>query len=121
MNLFKVRTTMGYNENPWQTKGATFSHKSAMKEFNLTEKEIFEAVSQGKLQYRENSIYGNPFLRLLRSEVEKYVQKKYGLKVFSNKKVKNELRELNKELKKLKNRISEIEKRKIEIEQLKQS
>jgi hypothetical protein len=30
------------------------------------------------LQYRENSVYGSPFLRLIRQEVEALVNEKYG-------------------------------------------
>ena len=55
------------------TKGATLSDKTAQKEFGLTFDEIVAAIRAGKLQYRENSIYGAPFLRLIRSEVEALV------------------------------------------------
>jgi hypothetical protein len=57
----------------WQRKGATLSHKTAQKEFGLTWEEIVQAVRSGKLQYREQSIYGTPWLRLLRREVEALV------------------------------------------------
>lgn len=35
------------------------------------------AINAGKLQFREGSIYGGPYLRLLRSEVEKLAEKKF--------------------------------------------
>ena len=57
----------------WQCKGATLSHKTAEKEFGLTWEEIVRAIRAGKLQYREHSIYGTPWLRLLRREVEALV------------------------------------------------
>ena len=46
----------------WTRKGATLSDKSAQKEFGLTFDEIVAGIRAGKLQYRENSIYGAPFL-----------------------------------------------------------
>ena len=54
----------------WTQKGATLSDKSARKEFGLTQQEIIAAIRAGKLQYRQNYAHGNPFLRLLRNEVE---------------------------------------------------
>ncbi len=62
----------------WTHKGSTFSDKTARKEFDLTQDEIIEAVRAGKLQYKENHIHGNPYLRLLRREVENLVKDKYG-------------------------------------------
>jgi hypothetical protein len=68
----------GETEAVWSKKGATLSDKSARKEFGLTQEEIVEAIKAGKLQYRLNNIYGNPYLRLVRSEVEALVDEKYG-------------------------------------------
>ena len=62
----------------WVKKGATLSNTSAQKEFGLTFDEIVAGIRAGKLQYRENNIYGNPFLRLIRQEVEALVNEKYG-------------------------------------------
>ncbi len=53
----------------WQRKGATLSDKTARKEFGLTQDEIVQAIRAGTLLYREHSVYGNPWLRLLRREV----------------------------------------------------
>ena len=65
-------------DSDWQRKGATLSDKTARKDFGLTQNEIVQAIRAGKLHYRLNSIYGNPFLRLLRREVEALVNKKHG-------------------------------------------
>lgn len=65
-------------DSEWQRKGATLSDKTAREEFGLTQDEIVEAIRAGKLQYRRNSIYGNPFLRLLRREVEALVRRSTG-------------------------------------------
>jgi hypothetical protein len=60
---------MGDLDSGWQGKGATLSDKTARREFGLTQDEIVRAIRAGKLHYRQNSIHGNPFLRLLRREV----------------------------------------------------
>ena len=82
------------NDSAWTTKGATLSDKSAEKEFDLTFDEIVAGINAGKLQYRENSIYGAPFLRLIRSEVEALVDEKHGKDYLNKKKWKKELVEV---------------------------
>ena len=99
----------------WAEKGATLSDKSARKEFGLTEEEIMEAIREGKLQYRENSLYGNPFFRLVRSEVEALVRKKYGTSHLEKKKIQTELVQVNKDLRMLKTKMGRLEKRKAEL------
>jgi hypothetical protein len=110
--------TFTSQDSPWTTKGATLSHKSAEKEFSLTFDEIVEGIRAGKLQYRENSIYGAPFLRLIRSEVEALVSEKYGKDHLNKKKWKKELSEINKTLKQLKSQTLLLESRKAELLEL---
>lgn len=93
----------------WQQKGATLSDKTARKEFGLSQDEIIRAIRTGALHYRENAIYGNPFLRLLRREVEELVKKKHGGNYLKEKKDKKELARVNSELRQLKSRISALE------------
>ena len=62
----------------WQGKGATLSDKTATKEFGLTRDEIVQAIRAGKLRYQEASMHGNPWLQLLRREVEALVKKEQG-------------------------------------------
>ena len=83
----------------WAKKGATLSDKSARKEFGLTQEEITEAIKGGKLQYRLNSIYGNPYLRLIRREVEALVSEKHGSRYLEKKQLKKELDQINRTLK----------------------
>ena len=99
----------------WARKGATLSDKSAQKEFGLTFDEIVEGIRAGKLQYRENSIYGSPFLRLIRQEVEALVNEKYGHDYLKKKQLKKELAEVNKTLRELKSQTLSLEKRKAEL------
>jgi hypothetical protein len=99
----------------WTQKGATLSDKSARQEFGLTQQEIVAAIREGKLQYRENHIHGNPYLRLLRHEVEALVRDKSGQDHLHKKKLQKELADINKEARKLKTRLKAIERRRAEL------
>ena len=102
-------------DSVWAKKGATLSDKSAREEFGLTQEEIVQAIKNGKLQYRMNSIYGSPFLRLVRSEVEKLVDEKHGGDYLRKKKLEKELAQVNKALRQLKTRAASLEKRRAEL------
>ena len=99
----------------WSQKGATLSDKSAREEFDLTQQEIIAAIRAGKLQYRENHIHGNPYLRLLRHEVEDLVRGKSGQDELRKKKLQKELADLNKEARKLQARLKVIGRRRAEL------
>jgi hypothetical protein len=102
-------------DSEWQRKGATLSDKTARKEYGLTQDEIVRAIRAGKLQYRQNAIHGNPFLRLLRREVEVLVKKKRGGTYLKEKQAKTELGSINRELRRLKVRIGTLEDRKSQL------
>jgi hypothetical protein len=102
-------------DSAWHTKGGTLSDKSAQKEFGITQEEIIGAIRDGKLQYRTNTMYGNPYLKLIRSEVEAFVYEKYGDDYLAKKKIEKELAQTNKELRKLKTQAASLEKRKAEL------
>lgn len=108
---------MSYEEDHslWTKKGATLSDKTAQKEFNLTQEEIYAAIKAEKLNYRHNTLYGNPCFKLLRNEVEDLVTEKYGTDYLKTKKIKAELSKINTEIRSLKRKISQLEKRKKEL------
>ncbi len=106
---------MHEDDSIWARKGATFSDKSARQEFGLTQQEIFAAMRAGKLQYREASMHGNPWFRLLRHEVEALVSEKSGKDHLQKKKLQKELADLNKETRKLKARLKVIDGRRAEL------
>jgi hypothetical protein len=99
-------------DSEWQRKGATLSDKTVRKKFGLTQDEIVQAIRAGKLQYRRNSIHGNPFLRLLRREVEALVRKRHGDAFLKEQQAKTELVQINRELKRLKTQVAALEERK---------
>jgi hypothetical protein len=102
-------------ESAWQRKGATLSDKTARKEFGLTQDEIVAAIRSGKLQYRENAIHGNPFLRLLRCEVEALVRGNHGSDYLKNQQAKTEIARVNRELNRLKTQVAALEARRLQL------
>jgi hypothetical protein len=99
----------------WQRKGATLSDKTARAEYGLTQNEIIQAIRIGKLQYREGSVYGSPFLRLLRRELEALVTKRSGRSYLADRQMKTELARIDRELKRLKKQVATLEERKSKL------
>jgi len=104
------------NKAEWTAKGATLSDKTACDEYGLTRTDIIKAINEGKLQFREGNIYGNPYFRLLRSEVEELYKNKFGKASLEKEKATRELKKINKEIRKLKTSLKELENRKKELE-----
>ena len=102
----------------WTQKGATLSDKSARNEFGLTQEIIIEAIKCGKLQYRRNHIHGNPYLRLLRAEVEALAKEILGENQLKNRKMQNDLAQVNKEIRRLKKQIKSLEDKKSNISKI---
>ncbi|MCP4116920.1 MAG: hypothetical protein GY737_16260 [Desulfobacteraceae bacterium] len=102
----------------WTKKGATLSDKTAQKEFCLTQEEIIGAIKAEKLRYRHNTLFGNPCLKLLRSEVEAFVNEKYGENHLETQKIKTEFKKVTTEIRSLKRKITKLEKRKKDLSEL---
>jgi hypothetical protein len=102
-------------DSEWQRKGATLSDKTARKEFGLTQDEIAQAIRAGKLHWRRSWSFGNPFLRLLRREVETLVKKKHGAGYLKDQQAKTELARIDRELRRLKARIAALEERRPKV------
>jgi hypothetical protein len=102
-------------DSEWQRKGATLSDKTAREEFGLTRDEVIRAIRAGKLQYREGCMHGNPWLRLLRREVETLVKKNHGEIYLKDRQAKKELALINRELRRLKAQIAQLEARKSKL------
>jgi len=63
----------------WNRKGATLSDVTAHKEYGVSRDFIVEGIRAGKLEFREGSMWGNPFLKVLRSQLEQYIGRKTWL------------------------------------------
>jgi len=96
-------------DEEWRRKGATLSDKSARKEFGLTQEEILDAINAGKLSYRISAIHGNPWLRLLRREVEELMNSTYDDQQHREKRARAELARVDRELKRLRGQVAMLE------------
>ena len=101
----------------WTRKGSTLSEVTAQKEYGVDRSFIVKGIKAEKLQYREGSIYGNPWLRILRSQLEQYITEELGTAYLSDMKNRTELRKIKKEMTDLKKRLEVLQARKAEIDQ----
>jgi len=102
-------------DEEWGRKGATLSDKTARTEYGLTQDEILTAIDAGQLQYRVSSIHGNPWLRLLRREVEDLMNSTYNDRQHRQRRVQAELARVDKELRQLRAQLAEREERRSEL------
>ena len=100
----------------WNRKGATLSDVTGCKEYGVTRDFIVQGIRAGKLEYREGSVWGNPYLRVLRSQLEEYIAEQLSPKQLGDKKTQAELRKINKEIAALKKKLAGLQARKAEIE-----
>ncbi len=100
----------------WNRKGATLSDVTAQKEYGVSRDFIVKGIRAGRLEYREGSIWGNPYLRVLRSQLEPYIADQLGSNYLVSRKSQTELRKVNKEIADLKKKLAELQARKAEIE-----
>src|SRR3990170_453645 len=100
----------------WNRKGATLSDVTAKKEYGVSWDFIVKGIEAGKLEYREGAVWGNPYLRVLRRQLEAYIAERLGEDRLSREKGQTELRKIKKEIKDLKKRLAELEARKAELE-----
>lgn len=91
------------------------SDKTACKEYGLTQDEIHIAVCNGRLQYRENHIHGNPYLRLLRKEVEALAKELHGAIGFTRQKLVAELKSTETQIRSCKLKLTKLEKQKAQL------
>jgi coenzyme F420-reducing hydrogenase delta subunit len=100
----------------WNRKGATLSDATAKTEYGVSRDFILKGIQVGKLEYREGAIWGNPYIRILRSQLERYIAEELGADCLSNSMNQTELRKIKKEMADLKKRLAELQARKTEIE-----
>jgi hypothetical protein len=99
----------------WQRKGVTLSDKSARQEFGLTQDEIYDAIGAGKLQYRQAAMHGNPWLRLLRREVEDLARTSHGERYVEERQTRAELARVNREIKRLRAELAALDERRSKL------
>jgi hypothetical protein len=102
----------------WNRKGATLSDVTAQKEFGVSRDFIVQGIQAGKLEYREGAVWGNPYPRVLRSQLEAYIAEKLGSEHLTSTKTQAELRKVKKEIAQLEKKLTELKARKIGLEQV---
>ena len=102
----------------WNRKGATLSDVTAKKEYGVSQQFIVKGIRADKLEYREGAIWGNPYLRLLRRQLEQYIAEELGADRVSTGKNQTELRKIKKEMAQLKKRLAELQARRTQLETL---
>ena len=100
----------------WNRKGATISDVTATKEYGVTRDFIVRGIRSGKLEYRDGSVWGNSYLKVLRRELEQYVAEELGADHLLRNQNQTELRKINKEMAILRKRLDELQARKSALE-----
>ena len=100
----------------WNRKGAVLSDVTAQKEYGVTRDFIVKGVQAGELEFREGAVWGNPYLRVLRSQLERYIVAQLGLEYLLSKKSQTELNAIRKEIAYVRKKLAILEERKAELE-----
>ena len=100
----------------WNRKGAVLSDVTAQKEYGVTRNFIVKGVQAGELEFREGAVWGNPYLRVLRSQLERYIVAQLGLEYLVRKKSQTELNVISKEIAYIRKKLAILEERKAELE-----
>jgi hypothetical protein len=100
----------------WNRKGATLSDVTAKAEYGVNRQFIIKGIQAGKLEYRDGAIWGNPYLRILRTQLEEYIADELGKEYLMKVKNELELRKIKKEISDIKKRLSLLQIRKLDIE-----
>lgn len=102
----------------WNRKGATLSDTTALKEYGVGTEFIVKGINSGDLEHREGSVWGSPYIKVLRGQLEKYIISQLGQEYLTAMTSGTELRAIKKEKKQLKERLNALQQRETEIEQI---
>ena len=100
----------------WNRKGATLSDVTAQVGYGVSRDFIIKGIQTGRLEYRDGAIWGNPYFRILRSQLEAYIVGELGEDYLTRAKNQTELRRIKKEIADINKRMSSLQDRKKELE-----
>jgi coenzyme F420-reducing hydrogenase delta subunit len=100
----------------WNRKGATLSDATALKDYGVNRDFIVQGIQSKKLEYREGAVWGNPYIKVLKSQLERLIAEELGSKYLAKRTAQTELRKINKEIAELKKKIKDLQTKKEEIE-----
>jgi len=101
----------------WNTKGATLSNVTAKAEYGVDWDFIVKGIEAQRLEYREGAMWGNPYLKILRGQLEKYIAQELGEDYLVKVKAQTELRRIKKEISDLKKKLNALQDRKNDLEE----
>lgn len=101
----------------WNRKGAALSDLTAKAEYGVNREFVIKGIEAGMLEYRDGVMWGNPYLRILRSQLEKYIIEELGEIYLERVKAEAELRKTKKEITGLKKKLDALQERKAHLEQ----
>ena len=96
--------------NLWTKLGESLSHKNACKEYGLNESELIAAIRDGKLQCKINYAHGNPYYKLLRSEVRRHAVELYGLRYVEGQELECKIRAIRKDMNSCRRKLKALKK-----------
>ena len=100
----------------WNRKGATLSDKTARKEYNVDQEFIIKGVEAGKLEFRYSSVWGSPFIRILRRQLEEYITSELGQEYLAKARSKIELQKIKKEIAEIEQQLIVLSTRKADLQ-----
>lgn len=101
----------------WTRKGATLSDVTAKAEYDVSRDFIVKGIQTAKLEYRDGVMWGNPYFRILRTQLEKYIIEELGEDYLAKVKTQTELRRIKKEISDLKKKLNALQERKGDLEE----
>ena len=89
---------------------------TAKAEYGVDRDFIIKGIETGKLEYRDGAIWGNPYIRILRSQIENYIAKELGQDYLLSVKAQTELRRIRKEISELNKKLNLLQDREADLE-----
>ena len=99
-------------------KGATLSDATAQAEYGVSRDFIVKGIEAARLEDRQAVMWGNPTLRIPRSQLEIYIAEELGEDYLVKVKSQTELRQIKKEIADLKKQLTALQDRKAALEEL---
>ena len=101
----------------WNKKGATLSDVTALKEYGVDAEFLTRGIGR-ETWSTGGSTWGNPYIRLLRDQLETYIAKERGSDYLALVKAKTELQAIRKERRGLEQRLGELQEREAALQDL---
>jgi hypothetical protein len=67
-------------------QGRSLERRNGAKEYGVSREFILRGIQSGQLETREGSGWGNPYFKVLRSQIEAYIASELGSEYLSGKK-----------------------------------